>query len=325
MLLDEIAVGDRPPHQALVHRNGRAQLGRIRVVLVGGAADDDLVALGDSEQRPLEAQGVTDIAGDLEQQPVVRSLLGQARIQFDHPLPIGRLPSQAVEQSGVFQGGRQLVGHRLQDDEVVVIERVRFGALNIQGADHAFADAQRQGQLRPGVGQIRIGEVDGVGADIQRDARFAGAGDITDQADFAHGQAVAVLEHAPAAFGRDGPQNGIFPFRQENSSMVEGETVGDQAHDLVEQGIDVVNEGGVACHLGSGLDLVRPFGDALLQGAVHRRQLGRHGVERLGQPADLVTAFDRHPLLELTAGDALNDLGQRRQRAQRLACGQRHE
>ena len=186
-----------------------------------------------------------------------------------------------------------------------------------------LADAQRQRQLGPGLGQIGVGEVNGVGADVEGDARLAGAGDVAHQADLAHGQSVTAGQHVPAALGRGGPQHGVVAFDQEDAGVIVVEARGDQVDDLVEQGIDVANEGGVAGDLRRGLDLMRALGDALLQRAVHRRQLRRHAVERLGQPSDLVAPPDRDALFELPVGDALDDLRQSRQRPKRRGASPR--
>ena len=66
------------------------------------------------------------------------------------------------EQARIVDRQGHLVGQRLQNADILLTERLWFGALHVKNTDDRAARAQRQGHLGPRLGQVGVVQECGV-------------------------------------------------------------------------------------------------------------------------------------------------------------------
>ncbi len=207
-------------------------------------------------------------------------------------LQLLHLPVGLLEEARIFKRHRHLVGHVLEGFNILLPKRGFARGLDIQRADDAFADGQRQGDLGAGVGEQGIVESGRFRPNVQGDARLSFADGRPHHAFIVHCQPVA-------RFAQDASRlaGGVFQFRpfaglvhQEDGGIVMPEALGDQVGDFFDQFVRVEDRADGAPDLVHRRQLGGALGHLLFEGALQHFETRDHAVELDGQRADFIRA-----------------------------------
>ena len=271
----------------------------------------DAHAVVDVAQRPAGLQLLP---------PVLHAALDEEPVDLGEPL------LRLLEQAGIVKRQRQLVGQRLEDGDVGLLEGLGLLRLHIEDADDLILDAQRQRHLRLRLRQVGIVEE---GRILRRRLRHAGVprvGHIADDAHLADAQPVARLQHLPTALGGGRLKHHILTPRiaQEDADVVEAELLRHPLGHRRQQPGGFADGGRGAGEVRHGEEEARSAAQlrrALLDAAAHLpeqvAQPQAHLLDAPRQVADLVLGLNLQGAIQITGRNGSDRPLQFLQRGQR--------
>ncbi len=154
-------------------------------------------------------------------------MLGEVPVEIDDPPPLDRYVGLPREQAGVLDGDGELISHRLQDNNIFLLEGAWVDTLYIQRSDYLVANRQWKRHLGSSDRQVRVCVVDRVLPHLDGDPRSPRAGNVAHDPHLAHSQPVTRAQHSSAALRRGGFEHGILAclVNEEHPCVIIAESV----------------------------------------------------------------------------------------------------